>query len=103
MFALTFLHIPILIPLANQAETSTMLEPGDVSLIPLVEEDDHTAVDTHEQEETGTSHGLMVDEAISIAHQLGMRAREVITGRQEDGDDDAMDIQVCVCVCVCDC
>ncbi len=40
----------------------------------------------------------MVDEAMTIAHQLGMRTRDVINsrhdGEQDNEDDDEMDIQV---------
>ena len=65
-----------------------------MSLIPLVDEDQQ---DRNERE---SDHQLMVDEAISIAHQLGMRTRDVINSRthnssdDEDEDDDEMDIQV---------
>ncbi len=87
---------------ANHSGNDTVLEMGDISLIPLVEDDHHAVpIDPPERREESE---LIVNEAMTIAHHLGMRARDVILGDHhhhchgdEDGEhdeDDAMDIQV---------
>ena len=78
---------------ADQSGNDTTLDAGDMSLIPLVDEDQMGASRETENEHEDI-HELMVQEAISIAHDLGLRTRDALNHRDEDSNNDNMDIQV---------
>ena len=83
---------------ANQSINDSTLATPDISLIPLHEEDEEMTEphdNVNEENVENEVEDLMVQEAISIAHELGRRRRQVTSDAiaGNDGEED-MDIQV---------
>ena len=83
---------------ANQSINDSTLATPDISLIPLHEEDEEMTEphdNVNEENVENEVEDLMVQEAISIGHELGRRRRQVTSDAiaGNDGEED-MDIQV---------
>ena len=78
--------------LADQSQTETSLDAADISLIPLQEEGETE----HQENEEEMVDNSIVHEAITLAHELGLRcgqaaaAAAAMDGRQ----DEDMDLEV---------